>query len=51
MPRAVAERLVLLVAPLAPHIAEELWRKLGHTGPWCTRTSRSPTRRTSWTRP
>ncbi|MEU8676300.1 leucine--tRNA ligase [Streptomyces sp. NPDC048560] len=29
--RPVAERLVLLVAPLAPHIAEELWRKLGHT--------------------
>ncbi|MFD5630420.1 leucine--tRNA ligase [Streptomyces sp. NPDC127072] len=31
VPRAVAEPLVLLVAPLAPHIAEELWRKLGHT--------------------
>ncbi|MFE4957229.1 leucine--tRNA ligase [Streptomyces sp. NPDC056653] len=29
--RSVAERLVLLVAPLAPHIAEELWRRLGHT--------------------
>ncbi|MFG2654027.1 leucine--tRNA ligase [Streptomyces sp. NPDC048425] len=29
--RSVAERLVLLVAPLAPHIAEELWRKLGRT--------------------
>lgn len=22
---------MLLIAPLAPHIAEELWRKLGHT--------------------
>ncbi|KOG48895.1 leucine--tRNA ligase [Streptomyces decoyicus] len=32
VPRTVAEQLVLLVAPLAPHIAEELWRKLGHTG-------------------
>jgi leucyl-tRNA synthetase len=31
LPRSVAESLVLLVAPLAPHIAEELWRKLGHT--------------------
>ncbi|MFD7746135.1 leucine--tRNA ligase [Streptomyces sp. NPDC059698] len=31
LPRSVAERLVLLVAPLAPHIAEELWRRLGHT--------------------
>ncbi|GAA2337625.1 leucine--tRNA ligase [Streptomyces cuspidosporus] len=30
VPRQVAEALVLLVAPLAPHIAEELWRKLGH---------------------
>ena len=29
-PRAAAEPLVLMVAPLAPHIAEELWRKLGH---------------------
>jgi leucyl-tRNA synthetase len=29
--RAVAEPLVLMVAPLAPHIAEELWRRLGHT--------------------
>ncbi|MFJ3215220.1 leucine--tRNA ligase [Kitasatospora sp. NPDC086801] len=29
-PRAVAEQLVLVVAPLAPHIAEELWRRLGH---------------------
>ncbi|MGS2587854.1 leucine--tRNA ligase [Streptomyces hebeiensis] len=31
VPRSVAEPLVLLIAPLAPHIAEELWRKLGHT--------------------
>ncbi|WP_411073512.1 leucine--tRNA ligase [Streptomyces sp. cmx-4-7] len=30
--RTVAEQLVLLVAPLAPHIAEELWRRLGHSG-------------------
>ncbi len=29
-PRPVAEQLVLMVAPLAPHIAEELWRRLGH---------------------
>lgn len=29
-PRPVAEQIVLLVAPLAPHIAEELWRRLGH---------------------
>ncbi|MFE7623592.1 leucine--tRNA ligase [Streptomyces sp. NPDC057509] len=31
LPRSVAEALVLLVAPLAPHIAEELWHRLGHT--------------------
>ncbi|MFE5734476.1 leucine--tRNA ligase [Streptomyces sp. NPDC056528] len=30
--RTVAEQLVLLVAPLAPHIAEELWCRLGHSG-------------------
>jgi leucyl-tRNA synthetase len=30
LPRALAEPLVLMVAPLAPHIAEELWRRLGH---------------------
>jgi leucyl-tRNA synthetase len=30
VPRAVAEPLVLMLAPLAPHIAEELWSRLGH---------------------
>ena len=30
-PRVVVEALVLMVAPLAPHIAEELWQRLGHT--------------------
>ncbi len=30
LPRALAEPLVLMVAPLAPHLAEELWRRLGH---------------------
>ncbi|MGZ4678992.1 MAG: leucine--tRNA ligase, partial [Ilumatobacteraceae bacterium] len=29
-PRDVAEPLVLMVAPLAAHLAEELWTKLGH---------------------
>ncbi|MCZ2813053.1 leucine--tRNA ligase [Modestobacter sp. VKM Ac-2979] len=32
VPRSVAESLVLLVAPLAPHLAEELWARLGHSG-------------------
>ncbi len=30
LPKALAEPLVLMVAPLAPHIAEELWALLGH---------------------
>ncbi|HEY2763199.1 MAG TPA: leucine--tRNA ligase, partial [Pseudonocardiaceae bacterium] len=29
-PRALAEPLVLLLAPVAPHVAEELWARLGH---------------------
>ena len=30
VPRSVAEPLVLMLAPLAPHAAEELWARLGH---------------------
>jgi len=30
VPREVAERQVLMLAPLAPHIAEELWQRMGH---------------------
>ncbi len=29
-PREVVEPLVLLLAPLTPHVAEELWSRLGH---------------------
>ncbi|ASV30509.1 leucine--tRNA ligase [Maribacter cobaltidurans] len=29
--RAILEPLAILVSPYAPHIAEELWEKLGHT--------------------
>jgi leucyl-tRNA synthetase len=29
-PRAVIEPFVLLISPFAPHIAEELWQRLGH---------------------
>jgi leucyl-tRNA synthetase len=28
--RAAVEPLVLMLAPLAPHVAEELWARLGH---------------------
>ncbi|MCW2831215.1 MAG: leucine--tRNA ligase, partial [Aeromicrobium sp.] len=30
--RAAVEPLVLMLAPLAPHLGEELWSRLGHTG-------------------
>ena len=33
--RAVVEPLTLLIAPFAPHIAEELWSLLGHEGSVC----------------
>lgn len=32
-PREVAEALVRMTFPLAPHIASELWERLGHTDP------------------
>jgi leucyl-tRNA synthetase len=32
VPRSVAEPLVLMLAPFAPHAAEELWSRLGHAG-------------------
>ena len=39
LPRELVEPFVLVLAPLAPHIAEELWERLGHTeslayAPW-----------------
>ena len=30
VPREAAEALIVMTAPVAPHIAEELWAKLGH---------------------
>ena len=30
VPRAAVEPLILMIAPIAPHIAEELWNRLGH---------------------
>ncbi len=39
VPREAAEKFVLLLSPFAPHIGEELWEMLGHSGtlayePW-----------------
>jgi leucyl-tRNA synthetase len=39
IPVSVAEQFTLLLAPLAPHLAEEFWARLGHpdslaTAPW-----------------
>jgi leucyl-tRNA synthetase len=39
LPRKLADQFVLLLAPLAPHVAEELWARLGHAAslayePW-----------------
>jgi leucyl-tRNA synthetase len=31
IPRGIAEAFVLMLAPFAPHAAEELWQKLGHS--------------------
>lgn len=33
--KQVLEQLVVLIAPFAPHIAEELWEQLGHTTTVC----------------
>ncbi|RSX56106.1 leucine--tRNA ligase [Bifidobacterium dolichotidis] len=39
VPRKAIEPLILMVAPIAPHVAEELWSRLGHeeslsNAPW-----------------
>ncbi len=30
VPQSIADELVVMLAPLAPHVAEELWERLGH---------------------
>ena len=30
MPREAVEPLILMLSPVAPHVCEELWSKLGH---------------------
>lgn len=41
VPKAAAENFVQMLSPLAPHLAEELWERIGHTDtityePWPT---------------
>jgi len=41
IPRSLADRFVLILSPFAPHIAEEIWQRLGHATslsghPWPT---------------
>jgi leucyl-tRNA synthetase len=41
VPREAAEALTLVLSPFAPHLAEEIWQRLGHTeslaqAPWPT---------------
>jgi len=31
LPKEIAEKFVLVLSPFAPHMAEELWARLGHT--------------------
>mgnify|MGYP001071465157 FL=1 len=30
IPRSIAEPFILMLAPLAPHISEEIWQRMGH---------------------
>ncbi|MFO0550776.1 MAG: leucine--tRNA ligase [Polyangiaceae bacterium] len=32
VPREAAEKLAILISPFAPHVAEEIWLRLGHEG-------------------
>ena len=40
--REALEALVLMLAPFSPHVAEEMWEKLGHDGGLLASTSRPP---------
>jgi leucyl-tRNA synthetase len=33
--REALEKLILLLAPFAPYLAEEMWEEVGRTGPLC----------------
>ena len=50
VPRAAVEPLVLMLAPLAPHLAEELWQRLGHPTVACARPVPGRRSRAIWSR-
>jgi leucyl-tRNA synthetase len=35
VPRVALEKMLLVLSPFAPHLAEELWNQLGHAEPIC----------------
>jgi leucyl-tRNA synthetase len=45
--KQILETLVLMLAPLAPHVAEELWEALGHTTPIFVAAGQGP-RQSVW---
>ncbi len=50
-PALIAEQVVAMVSPFAPHLAEELWALLGRTESSLTNPSLLPTRRCSFPTP
>ena len=40
--REALESLVIMLTPFAPHVAEEMWESLGHSGGLLSRTPRWP---------
>jgi leucyl-tRNA synthetase len=46
--REALESLVLMLAPFAPHLAEELWEGLGHVGGLLSGEARWPTANEGW---
>jgi leucyl-tRNA synthetase len=47
IPRELAENLTLMLAPFAPHIAEEIWSRLGTRRAWRVAPGRSSIQRNS----
>ena len=49
--REALESLIVMLAPFSPHVAEEMWERLGHTGGLirrCARTRYGQRRMLNW---